>query len=80
MTSNHHDLAHEFPEFKDSIHNLKLSNNHFRNLAEKFELTDKAISRSEQRVDLLSAEQEEKLRKERLQLKDEIYKILSSHK
>lgn len=77
--STHHDLATEFPELKDKIHELKISNAHFRNLFEKYQEIDKGVSRAEARIDLLSNEQEENLRKERLKLKDELYSMLTSN-
>ena len=76
--TSHHDLASEFPELKDKIHELKISNAHFRNLFEKYQTVDKGIARAEARIDLLSNEQEENLRKERLKLKDELYVMLTS--
>jgi hypothetical protein len=69
-------IAEEFPEFGDKIHKLKLENNHFHKLHDQFEVVSKAIARSEARIDLLSEIEEEKLRKERLKLKDEIYSLL----
>ena len=32
MIGEKHDLAHELPEFKEKIHELKLSNRHFQKL------------------------------------------------
>ena len=76
MSGSHHELAAEFPEFKDTIHNLKINNAHFRKLFEQYHELNLAIGRSEQRIDLLSENEEERLRKERLKLKDELYQIL----
>ena len=77
MSENHrHDLVSEFPEHKETIHRLKVSNEHFKKLATRYEEIDKSIVRAESRIDLLSEENEEKVRKERLQLKDEIFKML----
>jgi len=78
MTDHHHPIITEFPELREKIHELKISNAHFLNLLEKYEETDKVISRSEARVELMSEEEEEQHRKERLKIKDEIYKILSA--
>lgn len=76
MDSNHLDLAHEFPELKDRIHELKVTNSHFKRLYEEFVDICKAIYRSEQRIELLSSVDEEILRKKRLALKDELYSAL----
>ena len=77
MANNHHALGEEFPDSKEKIHYLKLSDAHFKKMCEKYEEVDKAIGRSESRIDLLSDEEETKLRKERLRLKDEIQSILA---
>ena len=79
MTHNHHALGIEFPDFVEKIHYLKLSDAHFKKICEKYEEVDKAISRSEDRIDLLRDEEETALRKERLRLKDEIQAYLSIH-
>lgn len=80
MSDNQHDLAHEFPEFKEAIHELKVSNNHFRKLFDEYHELNKSIHRSEIREDLLSDSEEELLRKKRLATKDEIYSILQNTK
>ena len=76
MSEDGHDLATEFPELKPAIHKLKVSSLHFRELSEKYHELNKSIHRSEQRIDLLSQMDEEKLRKERLKIKDSLYKML----
>jgi uncharacterized protein len=78
MEGHHHDLASEFPEFKDKIHTLKGSDNHFKKLCEKYEEIDKAIARAEARIEVQTEEQEEMLRKERLAIKDQIYSCLKA--
>lgn len=80
MEGNHHSLSLEFPEYKDKIHLLKTSNAHFRKLFEKYDELDKAIARAESRVDSIDELSEERLRKERLQVKDQIYGMLSDNK
>lgn len=78
MQGHHHNLVEEFPEYREQIHNLKMQNAHFQTLTNRWEAIDKQIARAESRAELMSEQEEETLRKERLQLKDEIYKILSS--
>lgn len=73
-----HNLSREFPEFREAIHKLKTEDAHFRKLFEKFETVDKAIVRAEERIDLLSSEQENSLRQERLAVKDELYAMLKN--
>jgi uncharacterized protein YdcH (DUF465 family) len=76
---NHHPLTEEFPEFKDVIHSLKMSNNHFRKLTFEYEGVDKEIVRIEQGVEHTSDEYLETLKKERLALKDIIYLMLKNN-
>lgn len=76
---HHHDLAHEFPEYKDAIHALKESDRHFRTLFERYHEVDKKIARSEARIELMSEIEEESHRKERLKLKDQLLAILGKN-
>lgn len=78
MESEHLDLSHEFPEYQEKIHQLKLSDNHFKRRFEEYGAVCKAIYRSEKRIDLLSETEEGNLRKQRLSLKEELYSILRS--
>jgi uncharacterized protein YdcH (DUF465 family) len=75
---SHQDLGHEFPELKDKIHALKISDAHFKKLFEQYNDLNQAVYRAEQRIDLLSEEAEETLRKERVQLKDQLYAMLTA--
>ncbi len=77
MGEGRHDLAAEFPEYKDRIRELKSASAHFRKLFDDYHDVSRTITRSEQRIDLLSEREEEKLRKRRLMLKDEIYSMLT---
>ncbi len=72
----HHPLIKEFPEYRDRIHELKISNNHFRKLAFEYEGIDKAIVRAEQGLENLGDVYLENLKKERLLLKDLLYAML----
>ncbi len=77
MEGHHHTLATEFPEHQDKIHYLKLSDKHFLRLCDEYESVDKQIARMESRIELGAERDEEKLRKTRLKLKDEIYSYLT---
>jgi uncharacterized protein YdcH (DUF465 family) len=77
MSDSQHDLVHEFPEFKDKIHQLKTSDAHFRSLFERYHEVNKHVMGAEHRTELMSQAEEEKLRLERVQLKDELYQLLS---
>lgn len=78
MFGEHHDLHHEFPEFKDKIHALKLSNMHFARLFEQYHETDRQVRRAEQAVETLDDAPLEELKKQRLSLKDQLLAMLKA--
>lgn len=80
MEGQHHKIGEEFPEYREQIHSLKMSNAHFAGLLEKWEEIDKKIARAESRIELMSEDEEEQLRKQRLALKDELYSMLRNSK
>jgi uncharacterized protein len=72
-----HELAEEFPDQTDRIHDLKTSNAHFARLADEYHEINRAIHRAETRVEPISDDAEQDLRRKRLHLKDEIAAMLS---
>jgi len=76
MLSEHHDLAHEMPEHKDTIHNLKINDAHFARLFDEYEDINKEILRIEKEIDAASDDRLEDLKKQRLVLKDEMTDII----
>ena len=72
-----HELAEEFPDQTDRIHELKTSNAHFARLADEYHEVNRAIHRAETRVEPVSDEAEQDLRRKRLHLKDEIAAMLA---
>ena len=72
-----HELAEEFPDQTDRIHDLKMSNAHFARLADEYHEVNRAIHRAETRVEPISDEAEQDLRRKRLHLKDEIAAMLA---
>ena len=80
MHVEHHDLHHEFPEFSDAIHNLKVSNHHFGKLfTEYHELTAEIEQLETQDVPVDDFTIEE-MKKKRVKLKDELYTMLVAAK
>ena len=78
MTIEHHDLIHEFPELRERIHELKISNSHFRKLFDEYhELTSK-IENMEKESTPVSTHTEEEAKMRRVHLKDELYKMLTA--
>lgn len=78
MPISHHPLIEKFSEYKDTLHNLKLNNAHFRRLAHEYEGIDKSIFRAEQGIEIVNDEYLENIKKERLHLKDLTYSMLNS--
>jgi len=78
MPLTHHPLVKELPEFKDKIHSLKMNDQHFHRLMDRYEEVDKHIFRIESDEEPSSDSYVTDLRKERLKLKDELYGILHS--
>lgn len=78
MQVEHHPLSVEFPEFKDAIHALKLSNAHFAKLFIEYDDTDKAVNRAENGIDNLGDAALESLKKVRVTLKDQLFQLLQA--
>lgn len=76
MFGEHHDLHHEFPEYKDKIHQLKSSNHHFARLFDEYHDVDREVRRMEQAVEPVSDETVEQFKKQRLLLKDQLLAML----
>lgn len=76
MPIEKHDLIHEFPEYREKIHDLKMSNNHFANLFEKYDDVTHAVYRAETEVESTTDDHLEEMKKERLFLKDQLFDIL----
>jgi uncharacterized protein len=78
MPLSHHPLVTEFPEHKDALHRLKMDDAHFQVLMEKYEELDKHVFRIEDGSEPSEDIYVEKLKKERLVLKDEILQMLKA--
>ena len=78
MSVEKHDLIHELPEYKDRIHDLKMTNRHFANQFEKYHETDHAVIRIEDGIENTSDEYLEELKKKRLALKDELFAMIKA--
>ena len=80
MSIEKHDLHHEFPEFSDEIHHLKMNNNHFSKLFKEYHELDHEVHRIEQGVENTSDEYIEQLKRNRLNLKDALFALLKKEK
>ena len=78
MSNTPHELAEEFPQHLDRMHEMKLSDAHFARLFEEYHEVNRAVHRAETRVEALSDEHEAELRRKRMKLKDEIAQMLGA--
>ena len=76
MLNEKHDLVHELPEYRDTIHELKMTNHHFSRLFEEYHEIDREIHRIETGVTNTSDEYLHERKKIRLQLKDELFQMI----
>lgn len=76
MLSEHHDIIHEFPEFRTMIDSLRASDKAFDSLVAKHDYIDDEIRRLEERQQPISDTEIEKMKFERAALKDQIYHAL----
>jgi uncharacterized protein len=78
MAVEHHDLIHEFPHLKTRIHELKLSDAHFRRLFEEYHDLTREVEKMEDEVTPVATRTEEEAKLRRLHLKDELYRLLTA--
>ena len=71
-----HELAEEFPDKTDRIHELKISDAHFQKLMDDYHNINAAIFRAESKIEPIDPMHETTMRKERMLLKDEIARII----
>jgi len=72
-----HDLLHEFPEHKDKIHDLKISDTHFRSLFDEYHEIEHQIHRINMGSEIANDNFVHELKARLLFIKDEIYALLN---
>lgn len=72
-----HELVEEFPADTDRIRELRASDAHFKKITDEYHDLNRAVHRAETRVEPTDSFNEDKLRKQRMQLKDEIAAFLA---
>ncbi len=77
MTHTPHELAADFPEHAQKIHDLKTSDAHFAKLAEEYHTLNRAIHRAETEVEPVDDMTATEMHKKRMVLKDQIAAILN---
>ena len=76
MLNEKHDLVHEFPEYAETIQNLKSSDVNFARLSDEYDEVDNEILRIETGIENSSDEYLEERKKIRLHLKDQLYQMI----
>lgn len=76
MTHTPHELVAEFPEHADAIHRLKVENAHFSKLFDDYHHLNRSIHRAETNVEPTDSLFEHQMRKQRMALKDELYRMI----
>ena len=71
-----HELAAEFPELKEQIHDLKISDGHFSRLFDEYHVINRDVHRAEAAGVNITDEHYEELKRKRMKLKDELYAML----
>jgi hypothetical protein len=72
MSNTPHTLHEEFPNDAQKISARKAADPHFARLLVEYDTVNDKVHRAETRLDLLTEEEEEHLRKARARLKDQI--------
>ena len=78
MSNVPHELAEEFPEHAEKIHEMKVGNAHFAKLFDEYHEVNRAIHRGETNIEPTDDFHMEDMRKQRMRLKDELFGMLSS--
>ena len=78
MALEKHDLVHEFPQHKEKIHDLKISNRHFAKLFDEYHNVDHEVHRIEGGAESTSDFYLEERKKIRLNLKDQLLEMIEN--
>ncbi|MFE8070294.1 YdcH family protein [Marinobacteraceae bacterium S3BR75-40.1] len=76
MLGENHSIHHEFPHWRELTDELARDDLDFREMVNEHDKLDKTIRGLEEREGPISDTEIERMKKRRLQLKDEVYRIL----
>lgn len=80
MRTPNQNLTESFPELKDAFHELKTTNHHFQQILKRYEELDTLVHKIDHEQEVMSDFELEKVKKERVILKDELYKMMNNSK
>lgn len=78
MANTPHELVADFPELADRIQDLKTSAPHFAKLMDDYHELNRRVHRAETMVEPIEELAEMQLRKERANLKDQLYQMMTA--
>jgi uncharacterized protein YdcH (DUF465 family) len=73
----HHPFVSEFPEHRETIRHLRLSDNRFRQMFEEYHQVDDAICHIEEEIEFATDQEIDELKFKRAKLKDALYTAVS---
>lgn len=76
MLDEKHDLIHELPEHRDTIHRLKMEDAHFARLFDEYHEIDHEVHRIETGTENTSDDYLESRKLKRLHLKDQLFDMI----
>jgi uncharacterized protein YdcH (DUF465 family) len=74
--SQKHDLAEDFPQHRERIHDLKVRDAHFARLFDEYDRVEHEIRRIDMNIQPSTDEHAEELKRRRLGLKDQMARML----
>ena len=78
MSNTPHTLGEEFPEQIEAIHALKAKSAHFARMLEEYDAVNDRIHRAEPDIEPMGDDEENRLRRQRLAIKDKIVAALAA--
>ena len=78
MSNTPNELAEEFPQHVERMHQLKTEDAHFAKLFDEYHEVNRAVHRAESRVEVIDESAEETLRRRRMAIKDQIFGYLAT--
>lgn len=75
---DNHPLSRDLPEYKDTIHKLKMEDAHFSRIMQEYEALDKEIVRAEQGVENIEDLELDGMKVKRVNMKDDLTGMLKA--
>jgi len=73
----HHPFLSEFPQHRETVRHLRLSDNKFRQMFEEYHHLDDAVCRIEEEIEFATDQEIDELKFKRAKLKDALYSAVS---